>query len=73
MGVKTFAEDVRAHKFRVLACLLGPRDCILKCDPSLRKDLAVIPSVLCAAVEAESLRDWERIAKWYWAGFAAVT
>lgn len=52
-----------AHKFRTLACTLGPAAAVLKSGDGLRGRFRVDPPALRASIEAEVRRDWERIEK----------
>ncbi len=62
-GSPRYQSMMTAHKFRTLACTLGPDAAVLKSTDGLRGHFRVDPVVLKASIAAEVRRDWERIEK----------
>ena len=63
MGLDVYLEMMRQHKFRALACTLGPDAAVLKSTDPCRGSFHVDPTLLFSSLSAEVARDWERIEK----------
>jgi hypothetical protein len=63
IGLHEFDRMMTAHKFRALACTLGPDEAVLKSSDPYRGRFRVVPLTLYQSVAAEVERDWERITK----------
>jgi hypothetical protein len=63
VGADAFRAMMAAHKFRALACALGPEAAVLKSTDGYRGSFRVDPAALRVSVGEEVTRDWERIEK----------
>jgi hypothetical protein len=72
MSLEDFRRQADEHRFRVLCCVCGPDEGVLRSGDRLRGRFKVVPARLASAVAAEVERDWERIEKWYAAVCCAV-
>jgi hypothetical protein len=65
IGSETFRNHLFQHKFRTLACLWAPPECVLKpCAPALLSGFVFNSATFLGALKDEVERDWERIEKW---------